>query len=509
MISDDLEQLANRGPHRDPGEVIDSAIAAAASPQRRGQTRFVVVSVASLLVAGLVVGLALRRTPNDPEIADSPAPTPAPAPTVKASTDTTAVVTTETACPAVEVSWPDRTSGPSMVGATIESASIGGTIDGYQLAKDPFVFLTRGVSLDDAGDLTAEQRAETVPVTVNGYATEVRPPAAGTGGQSVLFVFPPTAPAADPCNVWMINANTPIDVAQFTALINAVDMELVDAPAISSPSNPEDRLASWPTAPAEPTSADDIPLLLPTAPIAPAGTPVRARVDGRSAAPATFTQVFADPDRDILLTLQTQPNSIESTPANVRQPLTIDGWDDAFATDGDLRLVASDPSGFVRLTATGIDNDEAVSIIETMQRRPNGIAGWDLAPDTGLVEINGAWNESAGQRFVTWFDGDRVVAQMLTSPAHTDLISQALGSSFELVHVNGTPGWLNTDDARQSVVWSPDGTTIVVLGVADDRIDPLAFAASVTELDLADYESRTTIELPAGLGDGCAGSLFC
>ena len=236
---------------------------------------------------------------------------------------------------------------------------------------------------------------------------------------------------------------------------------------------------------------------------------MRARVDGGSAAPATFTQVFADADRDILFTLQTQTGSVESTPAEMRQPLIIEGWDEALTTDGDLRLVASDPSGFVRLMGTGIDDDEGASIIESMQRRPDGIAGWDLSPDTGLVEINRAWNDSAGQRFATWFDGDRVVAQMLTSPSHTDLISQALSPTFERVDVNGTAGWLNTDDARRSIVWSPDGTTIVVLGVADDRIDPLTVAASVTELSRTDYESRTTAEVPASVGDGCAGSLSC
>jgi hypothetical protein len=156
-----------------------------------------------------------------------------------------------------------------MVGATVESSSIGEAVGGYQLATDPFVFLSRGRSLDDADDLTAEQEAEVVPVTVNGYATEVRPPASGTGGQSALFVFPATAAPTDPCNVWSIG--------QFVALLGAVDMKLIGEQPITSPPQPDDRLASWPDAPAEPTPADDIALLLPTAPIAPAGTPVLRR----------------------------------------------------------------------------------------------------------------------------------------------------------------------------------------------------------------------------------------
>ncbi len=272
----------------------------------------------------------------------------------------------------------------------------------------------------------------------------------------------------------------------------------------------EDRLAAWPSPPVAPSSVDDIPRFLPTASIAPAGVPVRAGAVGGSAAQATFTQVFADADRDILLTLQSQPTGIDATPSEMRRPVTIDGWDDAYDSDGGLRLVAVDPSGLVRLAGTGIDTDQAVSIITTMQRRSAGIPGWELSTEfDGLVEINGAWNDSAGQRFVTWFDGDRVVAQMLTSPAHTDLIGQALGPAFEQVDVNGAVGWLNANDGRRFIVWSPDGTTVVVLGVADERVDPLAVARTMTELSVADYESATTIEIPAGVGDGCDGSLFC
>ena len=312
-----------------------------------------------------------------------------------------------------------------------------------------------------------------------------------------------------------------IEATTATAELPA-DSEVAPAPQSTAPTttdaptsttapttNPDDRLSSWPTPPGEPAPVDDIATLLPAAPIPSTGLPLRGQADGVSAAQPTFTQVFADADRDILFTLQTTPNSVESTPNEMRQPITIDGWDDAFLTDGSLRLVASDPSGFVRLTGTGIDNDQAASVVASMQRRPDGSPGWDVPTESGLVEINGAWNDSAGQRFVTWFDGDRVVAQMLTSPAHTDLISQALSPIFDQVDVNGRTGWLNAGEGRRSIVWSPDGTTIVVLGVADDRIDPLAVARSVTELDIANYETRTTTEVPAGVGDGCDGSLFC
>jgi hypothetical protein len=341
----------------------------------------------------------------------------------------------------------------------------------------------------------------------NGDASQISTatnPASTEVDTTTATTQPATSPTSEP---------DVVQVPQSTTPTTTDSPETTDPPtttAAPTPVNPQDRLEAWPAAPAAPAPVNDIPRFLPTAPITAAGTPVRAQADGGSAAGPTFTQIFADADRDIVLTLQTQPNNIESTPAEFRQPLTISGWDDAFASDDSLRVVASDPSGFVRLTGTGIDNEQAAEIIASMQRRPDGLPGWNLsAGNAGLVEINGAWNDSAGSRFVTWFDGDRVVAQMLTSPAHTDLINQALAPAFDSVDVNGVDGWLNPNDFRRSIVWSPDGTNIVVLGVADARINPLDIAASVTELNATDFESRTTTEIPAGVGDGCDGSLFC
>lgn len=281
-----------------------------------------------------------------------------------------------------------------------------------------------------------------------------------------------------------------------------------DVATTTSTTIPSDRLAAWP----EPTDSlplDVIPLLLPGAQVASAGDPVRSAFDGGSAAPATFTQVFADSERDMVLTLQTQPGGVESTPNDLRQPVAIAGWDDAFLTVGGLRLVASEPGGFVRLSGTGIDSDQAVSILASMRRRAGG-AGWDLSDAwDGLVEINGAWEDSAGQRSITWFDGGRVVAQMLSSPASMHLIARALGASFQRVDVNGTDGWLNSTDGRRSIVWATADGTVVVLGTVDSSIDPLVLARTVQVLDRAAYEAATTTNVPAGVGDGCDGSLFC
>ncbi len=316
----------------------------------------------------------------------------------------------------------------------------------------------------------------------------------------------PTQPTSSPTTVVLATTalSTTTTAAPFVPPPPGAVLTTTTAPTTSN--NPDDRLVAWPAAPASPLPVEAVARLLPIS----SGTPVRGEAEGGSGASPLFTQVFADAERDILFTLQTQPNAFESTPAELQSPMTIDGWDDAFATVGDLRVVAQDPSGFVRLRGTGIGDDEAAAIISSMQRRPAGTPGWDLALEKdGLVEITGAWNDSAGQRFVTWFDGTRVLHQMLVSPAHTDLIVQALSPTFDHVEINGRDGWLNSTGDRRSIVWSPDGVTIVVFGTVEPTIDLLGVAETVTALDAAAYESRTTSELPAGLGDGCSGSLFC
>lgn len=304
----------------------------------------------------------------------------------------------------------------------------------------------------------------------------------------------------------------PIDTNNSPATPTSPPITEPVSPSSSVPgaaATPDDRFEAWPAKPTDLVPIDDVPRFLPAMQIPVAGIPVRAESGGGSAAPATFSQVFADAERDIVITLQTRPVGSDSTPAELRQPVAIEGWDDSYTTRDDLPVVASDVSGFVRLTGTGIGLDEAVSIIETMRRRPDGIPGWDLSDLHGdLLEINGAWIDSAAQRLVTWFDGDRVVAQMVTSPSYTQFANM-LGNSFDKVDASGADGWLNSTDRRRTIVWSPDGTTIAVLAVVDDSIDPLATAQSVDEFGVAEYESLTTTEIPAGVGDGCDGGLFC
>lgn len=282
--------------------------------------------------------------------------------------------------------------------------------------------------------------------------------------------------------------------------------------ATTAPTTPgsDDMLGAWPPPPEMVVPVADIARYAPSAPIPAAGSPVRGEAAGGRGSAPTFTQVFADADRNVLVTLQTQPGGIDITPEQMRTPLAIDGWDDAFLTEGALRIVAADPGGFVQLSGIGLDADRAAAVIETMERRPDGSAGWDLTGnDLGLIEVNGAWNDSAGQRSLTWFDGDRVVAQLLISPAATDLIDQALTPTFVLVDVNGRDAWLNSDEQRRSIVWKLDDDSVAVLAVTDASIDPLVIARSVVETTPDDYEAQTTTQFPAGVGDGCDANLFC
>ncbi len=274
-----------------------------------------------------------------------------------------------------------------------------------------------------------------------------------------------------------------------------------------------DPLADWPAPPTDALSADRVATLLPTLDLPGDGLPLRGSFDGDSGA-SPFTQIFVDAPYDVVVTLQTVPGGVDSTPVDLRQPLTIDGWDDAFLTDnltnfGEVRLVASDAGGFVSLVATGMTPEAAIEIVSGMQRRAWG-PGW-VMPDgfKSLVEVNGAWDSPTPTRTVTWFDGTSVVAQMISSPASTYLIAQALGAQFEQIDLDGVPAWSTTSNDRRAVVWSPDGETIVVLGVVDDRVDPVEVARSVVPVDLATYELLTTTDVPPGLGDGCSGSLFC
>ena len=98
---------------------------------------------------------------------------------------------------------------------------------------------------------------------------------------------------------------------------------------------------------------------------------------------------------------------------------------------------------------------------------------------------------------------------MLTSSASPDLVDQALGETFDLVGVAGAPGWCSSTDPRRAVVWSPDGDNVVVIGVTDPSVDPLALARSVTVVDSATDQSSTVDGLPEGVRDGCDASLFC
>ncbi len=228
MIEDDLERLANRGPHDSPSAVIDDAIAAATkSPERRPRHQLLVAAGVVALVAGLVVVLALvRGRGEDTSLVDSPPPVST-SPEVQVST-TLGAVGREISCSTVEFGWPDPPAGVTVTAETIRSSSVNPRM-GYEISgTDPYVFMTRGASIDDLTPLLPEQESQVVPVEINGYRAQVRPPGAGTAGQNVSFVFPATATPDDPCNQWFINANTPMDTDDFVALVESIEMYIIE-----------------------------------------------------------------------------------------------------------------------------------------------------------------------------------------------------------------------------------------------------------------------------------------
>lgn len=235
MINDDMERLANRGSHQDPAAVIDAAFSTAQrSAQRRLPVRPLVAAAAVFLVGGLVAVLALvADTPNPPTLTP-PAPLPITTTAGPTPTSLAPTVSAQVACPTVEFGWSDPPADIDVIAETIRSNSIGGTIAGYQIATDPIVFMARGQSLENDTALLPEQQAEIVPVTVAGIDTKVLPPATGVGGQNVSFVFPASAPADDPCNQWVINANTPMDTDVFVALVESLDMNQTELNNVDS-----------------------------------------------------------------------------------------------------------------------------------------------------------------------------------------------------------------------------------------------------------------------------------
>lgn len=284
------------------------------------------------------------------------------------------------------------------------------------------------------------------------------------------------------------------------------------------PAPPVDRLAGWPARPSERLPVDAVPLLAPTVSIPHAQLPVRGAIEpvGNSLIAPTFTQVFANEERDALIRLQTQPNGVETTPPSMRRATTIDGWDSAFqardCTTCPVHLVANDSGGWVRLIGTGLDEAEAETIVQHMRGREPGVPGWDLPPGSDLVEISAGWNDNDPERhliwYVPWATSWRPVAEMYSSAGLADLVGTSLGTEFERVDINGVEGWYRLMFTSGTVVWSPDGVTTVVLRVSDAGIDALTLARSFIEVDEATYNSMTTTERPEGLGDGCQ-SLFC
>jgi hypothetical protein len=323
-----------------------------------------------------------------------------------------------------------------------------------------------------------------------------------------------------------------------TVATTSPDPTTTATPPAPATAVPIDRLAGWPAPSREVVPVDQVPLLLPTAEIPADGLPVRwshtpdpddaGTIDDVDTGDY-YAQVFADAEHDVVFTISTQIGGPDDlTPADDRRPVTIEGWDGAYATvvrpvdpDGRpgpvirtgqrVRVVATDPSGRVMLVGTGLDDDDAIAILAGMQRVTDG-PGWDVTPVmAGAVEINAGWATSStlvGIRELNWYDDDSNIVRMITSPQLPSYIVMALGTTFDEVDINGTTGWASNGDSLSAVVWSPDETNIAVLAVDVTGLDAVEIARSVAPVDQDTYDNSTTADPPAWLDDGC-NEIFC
>lgn len=263
---------------------------------------------------------------------------------------------------------------------------------------------------------------------------------------------------------------------------------------------PVDRMADWPE-PTELAPIEDVPRWAPSEPIPGTGLPVRGESPGTFLDQPVFTQLFVDESVGAQIVLSSSPGSPDSTQPARR--IDVAGWDRVFRVNQGVLLTAQDPGGSVTVRGAGVSNEDAIEILASMERRPEGVPGWDLPSSyEGFVEVIGSWGEQP-QRGLTWYEGIEIVAQLVTT-TEARLVAGTIGA--ERVNIAGVEGWISS--SGNTVVWSPDGTNTVILRLVDDRVDPVALAESVTEFNATDFEQRTTTEPPEGLGDGC-NSLFC
>ena len=230
MIADDLERLAGRGPHREPGEVVDAALEAGAALRTRARrTRHAVIGVSTaVMLVGTVVLLA-QRSPDDEPVVDGSTGTittttvPPPVETVLA-----APIGMSGRCATVEYSWAPSSSDIAITSPSGRSFSYGEEL--IEVATS--VFMERG-KFDDQAPFVDSRSDEFIDVTVAGFDTQVLPSAIGSAGPHVSFVFPPDASPDDPCNVWQIYADRPMELEPFVDLVRALRMQRVDTGAFA------------------------------------------------------------------------------------------------------------------------------------------------------------------------------------------------------------------------------------------------------------------------------------
>lgn len=291
-------------------------------------------------------------------------------------------------------------------------------------------------------------------------------------------------------------------------------------PTTTAPADPTaiDMLAGWPAATASAPSIDDVPRML-------ASIEGADRIEQRAGSDAStdyadYVQEFVAAEGPAAtLSITTRPRlSIGALPREPNAQLrAVPGWDDAqnlTTFNGVASATLVEPSGSVRLAATGMSDDELLAIARSMRRRPSA-PGWDLdLPSTttfgahDFVPLADGWTAGLATRRLVWFAADSRLAEVSITAGGAGAVLvnvyvagkttvDNVGGALAVVHDHGAAG--------AEVEWHPFPGITVVAGYRGSVDDALAFARSLQVVDEATWETAT---VPSDYYDGCD-SLFC